>query len=214
MPAMNADLRGLRAALSRADRRMFAWVTRRHGPVLDRAMPALSRAADHGLLWFGVAGLLAASGRPALRRAAVRGTVSLAVASATANGVAKLIVNRTRPPLDRVPVARRVRRRPVTTSFPSGHTSSAAAFAVGAAHEAPAAALPLGLLAAGVAFSRVWTGAHYPGDVLTGAALGSAVARVLATRTGPAAGGPARRSTCRSWHRNASLGALARIDAD
>jgi membrane-associated phospholipid phosphatase len=112
----------------------------------------------------------------------VRGTGSLAVASATANGIAKLLVNRVRPALDGVPPERLVRRLPVTSAFPSGHAASAAAFTVGAVREAPELAFPLGLLAAGVAFSRVWTGAHYPGDVAAGAALGAAVARALPAR--------------------------------
>ncbi len=146
-------------------------------------MPALSRAADHGLLWLCVAASMAVSGRPELRRAAVRATVSLGVASATVNGIAKIAIRRTRPPLEGIPAIRRVRRLPVTTSFPSGHASSAAAFAVGAAREAPGVTAPLGLLAAGVVFSRVWTGAHYPADVLVGAAIGAAVGRALPSVT-------------------------------
>lgn len=190
---MSAHRPSLLAAVAAFDRRLFGGLTRRDHPVLDGTMPALSRAADHGLLWLGVAALLAGSGRPELRRAAARATVSLAVASATTNGVAKIAVRRTRPPLDSVPALRRVRRRPVTTSFPSGHAASAAAFTVGAAREAPWVAAPLGVLAAGVGFSRVWTGAHYPGDVLVGAALGAAVAGVLPT--GGAAGRLYRRLT-------------------
>lgn len=142
-------------------------------------MPALSRAADHGLVWLGIASLLAGSERHDLRRAAARATVSLMAASTTVNGIAKLVVGRARPPLDGIAAVRRVRRLPVTTSFPSGHAASAAAFTVGAVREAPATAAPLGLLAAGVALSRVWTGAHYPADVVVGAALGATVAAAL-----------------------------------
>ena len=142
-------------------------------------MPMLSRAADHGLLWLGVAALLTRSGHRDLTRAGARGVVSLAVASTAANGIAKLAVGRARPPLAGIAAERRVRRLPVTTSFPSGHAASAAAFAVGAAREAPWTSVPLGLLAAGVGLSRVWTGAHYPADVLAGAAIGATVAAAL-----------------------------------
>lgn len=176
------------AAALAADRTLFRWLSRRHNPGLDRTMPALSRAADHGLLWLGVAALLAGSGRGDLRRAAARATVSLAVASTTVNGIAKLVVGRARPPLDGIAAGRRVRRLPVTTSFPSGHAASAAAFAVGAAREAPATAVPLGLLAAGVGLSRVWTGAHFPADVLVGAAVGATIAATLPRRPGWTAG--------------------------
>jgi undecaprenyl-diphosphatase len=52
---------------------------------------------------------------------------------------------------------------------------------MGAALELPPAGLLLGPLASAVAFSRIYTGVHYPSDVIAGALLGSSVA--LATRT-------------------------------
>lgn len=170
----------------RADLALFQRIAGVDNPVLDRTMPALSRAADWSRLWLGLGLVLAVSGRPAWRRAAVRGIASVALASGTANGLAKLSVRRRRPPLGGVPPGRRVHRAPVTTSFPSGHAASAAAFTVGVALEAPELAVPVGAVAAAVGWSRVWTGAHYPADVLAGAALGAAasllLARVEATR--------------------------------
>ena len=76
-----------------------------------------------------------------------------------------------------VPVARHV-RMPVSTSFPSGHSAAAFAFATGVGHALPPAAIPLRALAAAVAYSRVHTGVHYPADVVTGALIGTAVAQV------------------------------------
>ncbi|HKE99319.1 MAG TPA: phosphatase PAP2 family protein [Actinomycetes bacterium] len=166
---------GVAAALRRADLALFKRIAGAHNPVLDRTMPALSRAADWSRLWLGLSLLLAASGRPAWRRAALRGVAAIALASSSVNGLAKLSVNRRRPPMDHVPPARRVHRAPVTTAFPSGHSASAAAFATAVATQAPELAAPAGLLAAAVAGSRVWTGAHYPGDVLAGAALGAGI---------------------------------------
>jgi membrane-associated phospholipid phosphatase len=166
-------------ALARADRELFEWLSRQHDPVLDAMLPRLSQAADHGVLWMTVAWLLLRSGRPCWQRAGVRGISSVVVASGIANGIAKLSFRRQRPPIDGIPVTRRVRRTPVTTSFPSGHSASAAAFAVGAAREVPWLFGPLGVLATGVGFSRVWTGAHYPSDVLAGAGIGALVASAL-----------------------------------
>ncbi len=147
-------------------------------PVLDAVLPPLTRSADHGLMWIGVAGLLAASGGRR-RRAALRGLMSLALASATANVPAKLSARRTRPELRPVPLVRLLRRQPTTSSFPSGHSASAAAFATGVAMEQPLLGAPLALLAAGVAYGRVHTGVHYPGDVVAGLAVGAGAALLV-----------------------------------
>ncbi len=153
------------------------------GTPLDRLVPPLTRAADHGRLWLGIAAVLSTGGRPQ-RRAALRGLVSLGLASAIANVPAKLASGRSRPDLDPVPMVRRLRTQPTTSSFPSGHSASAAAFAVGVGLEQPWLAVPVGALAAGVAYGRVHTGVHYPGDVLVGLGLGALVAGSL-TRAWP-----------------------------
>jgi membrane-associated phospholipid phosphatase len=153
------------------DRRLFRAVATLDAPVLDATLPRLSRAADHGLLWVALAGAVAGTG-PEGRRAAARGLVSLGVASAFVNGPAKWLFRRQRPTLDLVPPVRLLTRQPATTSFPSGHSATAAAFATGVALERPVWALPVALVAAGVAYSRVHTGVHYPADVLVGAGLG------------------------------------------
>lgn len=162
------------------DHRAFYRVATRHLPGADRVLPRLSRAANHGGLWFAVAAGLAAAGQPAARRGALRGAASLALASAAVNTLGKGTVRRARPLTDAVPVIRRLHRPPVTTSFPSGHAASAAAFATGVALESPRWGAAVAPLAAAVAFSRVYTGVHYPSDVLAGAALG--VGAALAVR--------------------------------
>ncbi|WP_037664717.1 phosphatase PAP2 family protein, partial [Streptomyces aurantiacus] len=81
-----------------------------------------------------------------------------------------------RPGLETVPLVRRLKRQPVTTSFPSGHSASAAAFAAGVALESPRLGAAVAPLAGAVALSRVYTGVHFPSDVLAGAALGAGAA--------------------------------------
>ncbi|MER5945590.1 phosphatase PAP2 family protein [Streptomyces sp. NPDC001904] len=162
----------LRGRLAALDRRVFEFAAGSNWPGAERVLPRLSRAANHGVLWFAIGGALAVSGSPKARRAAVRGVASLAVASATINTLGKRSVRRARPVLDPVPLARRLKRQPFTTSFPSGHSASAAAFATGVALESRGLGAAVAPLAFSVAASRVYTGAHFPGDVLVGAALG------------------------------------------
>ncbi|MER7347406.1 phosphatase PAP2 family protein [Streptomyces aurantiacus] len=162
--------------LTALDYRVFDVVATRHWPGADRLLPRLSHAANHGRLWFATAAALAATRRPRARRAAARGVASLAVASATINTFGKRSVRRARPGLETVPLVRRLKRQPVTTSFPSGHSASAAAFAAGVALESPRLGAAVAPLAGAVALSRVYTGVHFPSDVLAGAALGAGAA--------------------------------------
>ncbi|GAA3293146.1 bifunctional phosphatase PAP2/diacylglycerol kinase family protein [Streptomyces cinereospinus] len=162
----------LRDRLLALDCRLFEFAAARHWPAAGPVLPRLSRSANHGLLWFATAGVIAASRTPRARRAAVRGVASLALASATINTVGKRSVRRARPVLDPVPAVRHLKRQPITTSFPSGHSASAAAFAAGVAMESRAWGAAVAPVAFSVAMSRVYTGVHFPSDVLAGAALG------------------------------------------
>ncbi|MGW1774306.1 phosphatase PAP2 family protein [Streptomyces sp. NPDC002104] len=163
-----------RGAVAQGDRLLFDFVARRHWPGADRVLPRLGRAANHGLLWGGAAAGIAVLGSAGARKAAVRGVASLALASATINTVGKWSVRRARPVLAGVPAVRRLSTQPRTTSFPSGHAASAFAFTAGVALESPLWGAVLAPVAVSVAFSRVYTGVHYPSDVLAGAALGVA----------------------------------------
>lgn len=145
----------------------------------DPGLKVITTAANHSLLWFGVAAVLA-SRKGRTRRAAFRGVAAIAGASATANLIAKPIFPRRRPAAELVPVRRRIPDPPTSSSFPSGHAASAAAFATAVAMESPAAAAAVIPLAATVAYSRVHTGVHWPSDVAAGAVLGASIG--LATR--------------------------------
>lgn len=142
-------------------------------PDLDRMFQRLSDAANFSRLWFGVAGMLAVTGGTKGRRAAVDGVVSIGVASLLANQVVKRLAVRARPTRDGEPVPDRLVRMPTSRSFPSGHTASAFAFAASVSNTVPGLSFPLTLLAAGVGYSRVHTGVHFPADVLFGSVLGA-----------------------------------------
>ncbi|MEO6502990.1 MAG: phosphatase PAP2 family protein [Jatrophihabitantaceae bacterium] len=146
--------------------------------ILEQGLPLLTRAADKSKLWMAISAALLASGETRPRRAAVRGLGSIAVASLLANQVGKRVVPRRRPLLRDVPTARIAHHVPTSSSFPSGHSASAAAFAVAVGFEFPELAVPIGALAGAVCFSRIFTGVHFTSDVLAGAALGATVASI------------------------------------
>ena len=144
------------------------------GP-LDQTMKDLSNAANHSLLWFTLATALAAR-RGASRKGAARGVLAIAAASTLANGVLKPMLPRRRPAAAELPAYQTIENPPTSSSFPSGHAASAAAFATAVALESPSLGAVVAPLAAAVAYSRVHVGVHWTSDVVVGAAVGSGIA--------------------------------------
>jgi membrane-associated phospholipid phosphatase len=161
--------------LARLDERLFRAAARSNPPPL-RFLPQLSRTADYARPWILIGAILFTFGGRSGKRAAMRGLGSLAVTSALVNLVLKPLFRRTRPALGHVPKVRQLTRQPRSTSLPSGHAASAFAFATGVSLELPQAAPPIAMLAATVAYSRIYTGVHYPSDVVAGAVVGTSVA--------------------------------------
>src|SRR5262245_1731271 len=157
--------------LERLDLAVYAAIAATETPTLDLALARLSRAADYSKLSLAAAAALALLGGPSGRRAAIGGLASVAVTSAVVNLCLKLASRRRRPDPAGVAPVRQV-PMPRSRSFPSGHSAAAFAFATGVGGVLPGAAIGLRALAAAVAYSRVHTGVHYPGDVIAGALSG------------------------------------------
>ena len=143
-------------------------------------MARLSGAADYSRLSLASAALLAAGGGRRGRHAATAGLASVAVTATLVNLGVKPLGRRRRPDraTEQVPVARHV-RMPASTSFPSGHSGFRLRLRDRRRVRAPARGDPAARrLAAVVAYSRVHTGVHYPGDVVAGALLGTVIAQL------------------------------------
>ena len=176
-PTALPDREGWWAEFNSLDLAVYAAIAATPTPTLDRVFRGLSRAADNSKLWIASAAVLASVGGPGGRRAAVSGLASVAVTSVVVNLLLKPLGHRHRPDraTHQVPITRQV-TMPRTTSFPSGHSASASAFATGVASAAPEAGIPVSTAATLVAYSRVHTGVHYPIDVIAGSLTGEALA--------------------------------------
>jgi membrane-associated phospholipid phosphatase len=179
-PVSRQVAQGLRE-LGALDRAIYSAVASTPTPTLDEPLRRLSDAANNSRLWLAIAAGLAVAGGEAGRRSAVRGTLAIGVTSALVNLAAKSVWSRQRP--DRagagVPGQRNV-RMPASTSFPSGHAASGFAFASAIGRDQPSLGFALEFLAAAVAYSRVHTGVHYPGDVVVGSLIGTGTGQTVA----------------------------------
>ena len=136
--------------------------------VLDPLFVGLSRIGSLALVWLVIGIALALL----WRRPALLLPLLLAVLAAEVTGFAlKRAIARDRPPL-RYPEPKALIGVPHDSSFPSVHAATSFAAATVLAFAVPRLAPFLYVLAAGIAFSRVYVGVHYPLDVLAGAALG------------------------------------------
>lgn len=167
--------------LGAVDRAVYEAIAGVPTPSLDRAMRGLSNSANNSGLWLAIAAGLALTGQSG-RRAALRGVLAVAVTSAVVNLGVKSASRRHRP--DRagagVPDVRHV-HMPTSTSFPSGHSASAFAFATAISRDNPWLAIAIQFLAGAVAYSRVHTGVHYPGDTIAGALISAGTGQAVST---------------------------------
>lgn len=180
---MATPITTLRTAFGRVaaiDRDYVHRCARSRRTLADPMLKRLTVAANRSRLWFVLAGSLAVR-RGSSRRAAARGIVAIAGTSAVTNAVAKLLVPRRRPPATLLPMHRRIPDPPQSSSFPSGHAASAAAFTTAVWMENPKLGAAVAPLAISVAYSRVHTGVHWPSDVAAGVLTGVGVG--LATRS-------------------------------
>ena len=143
-----------------------------HTPALERAVGRFTLLGEHAAVWLAIGAVAQAADAP--RRGRWRRATGTVAGMYALNTAIKLLVRRRRPQLDGLnPIV----ATPTTLSFPSAHASTAFAGAL-AYSRVGAPALPLYALAAGLSYSRLYLGVHYPSDVLAGALIGTAVASV------------------------------------
>jgi undecaprenyl-diphosphatase len=158
------------------DARLFLAVNHLpHNNLTNQFMYALTAVMNAGFGW--IVGLMVAAAldHDKGRRALLQVLPPLWFATMTVEYPIKYYFRRRRPFADIVQ-AIAVGRKPGTYSFPSGHSAAAFAGAWLLRRHYPRLAPLWYAIAALVGFSRIYLGAHYPGDVLSGALAGTAIA--------------------------------------
>jgi membrane-associated phospholipid phosphatase len=159
--------------VGQVDRTAYLWVIHHRVSWLDPVLVGVTLVATGGFVWVALAPLLALVARrrpflPLLLTAAAVWGADLAASSL------KRAVHRPRP-YGAVGHVHLLVGRASSASLPSAHATTSFGGATILALLFPRLAGPLFAAAALVAFSRVYVGVHYPGDVLAGALLGSAI---------------------------------------
>lgn len=155
----------------------------RGNAALDRVMYIASELGDGALIWhlLGAAQAMRPGRDPV---AAVRVSTILGVEFILVNGVIKSAFRRHRPVWESERPRPHRLRQPMSSSFPSGHASSAFT-ALTLLAEGDRLAPVYAAIAVAVASSRVYVRIHHASDVVAGAALGVALG-ALARRVWPA----------------------------
>ena len=157
----------------------------RGNPIADRVFSTASHVGDFSLIWHGI-GIVRgiAKGRPdqVIVLALMVGAESLIV-----NQGVKRLFRRERP--TQTGDGRLQVRRPTTSSFPSGHATSATfAAMVLSGWDGPKVGMIWWKLAAIVGISRIYVRIHHGSDVVAGAVIGTLfglIGRRIAKRFAP-----------------------------
>ncbi|MFN2389090.1 MAG: diacylglycerol kinase family protein [Actinomycetota bacterium] len=128
----------------------------------DEALERLGTAADRSKLWLAAGAVMWATGNRFMRRAALRGLLSVGLSAALLHGIERALGGRK------------------VGWFPSNHASSATAFAAGVVQEIPELTIPLSVTAAVVGWQRIEGDHHDLVETCTGVAIGGAIAGATA----------------------------------
>jgi undecaprenyl-diphosphatase len=157
------------------DRHLDRWVVHHRSEPFDTIFVWLSKAGSNGLVW----ALIALAVAIVYRRYQLFGMTLLTIVIAdTSNFVLKQVFDRERPNV-RYDEPEPLLHPPSSNSFPSGHAATSFAAATVIAAAAPRLRVPLYVLAALIAWSRVYVGVHYPVDVFVGAVYGLVLGLLL-----------------------------------
>jgi undecaprenyl-diphosphatase len=144
--------------------------------ILDKIMPLITALGNGGLIWF-IASLYLINNKY-YRIQGYMIITALVITTILGEGIIKHIIKRARPFAEMIEQKLLI-SKPITYSFPSGHTASsfaAAGILIAMDNKLSIYAVILALL---IAFSRVYLNVHYPTDVVTGIILGLLCSKIV-----------------------------------
>lgn len=144
------------------------WLSQFRTDLMDSFMPAVTRLSDHGEVWMLIVLVLLCI--PKTRRIGLAAGISLLAGYLIGNLFLKNLFERQRPCwID--PSVQLLVESPKDYSFPSGHTLASFTTALAVFFFDRRLGLPMLVLAAVIAYSRLYLFVHFPTDILGGLLL-------------------------------------------
>ncbi len=153
-----------------------------HTRPLNGFFYSLTLAFQAVVPWYGEMGLAILRHRKSTKKIVRENIIPLLITTTLVEFVIKPYFRRRRPFISIIQ-AIVIGKKPGSWSFPSGHSAGAFAGAWLLNQRSPKWSLPRYITASLVAFSRIYLGDHYPGDVLSGSLFGLLFAMVFRTAT-------------------------------
>lgn len=156
--------------LKKFDNTVLKWINVKfRNKVFDRIMPIITSIGNLGIVWIVISVLLIT--KKDYRILGQMIIIALIITTIVGEGIIKNLVRRKRPFYDESEKELLI-TKPITYSFPSGHTASSFAVAAVFIKSDNAASFEIIVLANLIAFSRIYLGVHYPSDVIGGGVIG------------------------------------------
>lgn len=149
-----------------------------HPKLADRLVYGLTSVMTGGNGWALILGLLAIRRRKYAMQAAMKILPAVWLSSTIVEYPVKKYFRRHRPFIS-IMQAIVVGRKPGNFSFPSGHTAAAFAGSTLLSAYFPKGKGVFRALAGATGLSRIYVGAHYPGDVICGAIVGTILSKAI-----------------------------------
>ena len=164
-------------SLEKMDFNILKYITDHfHNVALDKVMPIITYLGNGGLIWIILSIVLMINNK--YRKIGFLTLCSMVLGAILGEVILKQIFHRSRPFIE-LPGLELLIKKPLTYSFPSGHTLSAFAAAGVIGGMIKKFKQSVMILAILIAFSRLYLFVHYPSDILVGMVLGLLCAKIV-----------------------------------
>ncbi len=147
-----------------------------HTPILDKIMVALSTLGNAGIFWIVLSVILLIPKK--YRKCGFQMMLSMALCYIVGNLILKNLIARDRPCWIH-PSVQLLVKSPWDYSFPSGHSMNGFTASVAMLCNDRKIGIPAVILAAFIAFSRLYNFVHFPTDVIAGIVIGIVMALLV-----------------------------------